>query len=81
MGGANKVTCLGMEIGDIVNITFTPNDIGDPIQQYGQVIRVNHSIEVGRHDMFISVASLDWTFLVLDDVVFGKLDNNNALAF
>jgi len=81
VGGANKVTCLGMEIGDIVNITFTPNDIGDPIQQYGQVIRVNHEIEVGRHDMFISVASLDWTFLVLDDVVFGKLDNNNALAF
>jgi hypothetical protein len=31
--------------------------------------------------MFISVASLDWSFLVLDDAVFGKLDSNNALAF
>lgn len=81
VGSANKATCLGLEIGDIINITFTPNDIGDPIQQYGQIIRLNHEIEPSRHDMFISVASLDWTFLVLDDAVFGKLDSNNALAF
>ena len=81
VGGANKATCLGLECGDIINITFTPNDIGDPIQQFGQVIRINHEIDTARHDMFISVSSLDWTFLVLDDSVFGKLDSNNALAF
>lgn len=81
VGSANKATCLGLEIGDIINITFTPNGIGSPIQQYGQVIRINHEIETSRHDMFISVSSLDWTFLVLDDTVFGKLDSNNALAF
>jgi|DEB0MinimDraft_10_1074344.scaffolds.fasta_scaffold20336_4 hypothetical protein len=81
VGASNKATCLGLEIGDIINITFTPNNIGSAIQQYGQVIRINHEIETSRHDMFISVASLDWTFLVLDDTVFGKLDSNNALAF
>ena len=81
VGSANKATCLGLEIGDIINITFTPNNIGSAIQQYGQIIRINHEIETSRHDMFISVSSLDWTFLVLDDSVFGKLDSNNALAF
>ena len=81
VGGAYKATCLGLEIGDVVSITFTPNGIGDPIEQYGQIIRIAHSVEPLRHDMFISVASLDWTFLVLDDAVFGKLDSNNALAF
>ena len=81
VGSANKATCLGLEIGDIINITFTPNNIGSAIQQFGQVIRINHEIETSRHDMFISVSSLDWTFLVLDDSVFGKLDSNNALAF
>ena len=81
VGAANKVTCLGLEIGDVVSITFTPNDIGDSIQQYGQIIRVNHEIQTDRHDMLISVSSLDWTFLVLNDLVFGKLDSNNALAF
>jgi len=80
-GTANRASCLGLEIGDIISITFTPNNIGDPIQQYGQIIRIAHNIETERHDMSISVASLDWTFLVLDDSVFGKLDNNNALAF
>jgi len=81
VGVTYKATCLGLEIGDVVSITFTPNGIGDPIEQYGQIIRISHELEPSRHDMFISVASLDWTFLVLDDAVFGKLDSNNALAF
>ena len=81
VGATNKATCLALEMGDVISITLTPNNIGDPIQQYGQVISIGHGIEPSRHDMFISVASLDWSFLVLDDAVFGKLDSNNALAF
>ena len=81
VGSANKATCLGLEIGDVVSISFTPNNIGSPIQQFGQIIRIAHDIDISRHDMSISVASLDWTFLVLNDAVFGKLDSNNALAF
>ena len=81
VGSSNKATCLGLEIGDVISITFTPNNIGDPIEQFGQIISINHDIDAERHDMSISVSSLDWTFLVLDDLVFGKLDNNNALAF
>jgi len=81
VGSSNKATCLGLEIGDVISITFTPNNIGDPIEQFGQIISVNHDIDTERHDMSISVASLDWTFLVLADLVFGNLDSNNALAF
>lgn len=83
VGSAYKAACLGLEIGDIIKITFTPGvpKVGAPIVQYGQVIRIAHDSETSRHDMFISVSSLDWTFLVLDDLVFGKLDSNNALAF
>ena len=67
LGASDKATVLGLEIGD-------------PIQQYGQIIRLGHEVEADRHDLLISVASLDWTFLVLDDTVFGKLDSN-YLAF
>jgi hypothetical protein len=81
VGSTYKATCLALECGDVISITFTPNGIGDPIEQYGQIIRISHELEPLRHDMFISVSSLDWTFLVLDDAVFGKLDSNNALAF
>jgi hypothetical protein len=81
VGSTNKAACLALEIGDIISITFTPNNIGDPIQQFGQIIRIDHSMETRRHDLSFSVASLDWTFLVLDDAVFGRLDENHALAF
>jgi hypothetical protein len=77
---AHRATVLGLELGDVILLKFTPNDIGDPIEQYGQVIRLDSQIENDRHDVTIGLTSLDWTFLVLDDAVFGTLDDNN-LAF
>lgn len=80
MTAPNRAAVLGLEIGDIILIKFTPNNVGAAIEQFGQIIRVDHSIDGTRHDMTIGVSSLDFTFLVLDDAVFGKLDNN-SLAF
>lgn len=80
MGSANKATVLGLELGDVILLKFTPNGIGDPIEQYGQIIGIQHDIEKTRHDMRIGLASLDFTFLVLDDAVFGTM-GNNSLAF
>jgi hypothetical protein len=81
VGSTYKATCLALDIGDIISMTFTPNNLGDPIIQFGQIIRIGHSMDGLSHNMSLSVASLDWSFLVLDDAVFGKLDSNNALAF
>jgi len=76
-----KAEMLGLEIGDICLVTMTPNNLGAAISQYAQIIKVGHKIQRDRkHDMYLSFASLDWTFLVLDDAVFGTLDNN-YLAF
>lgn len=80
MTAPNRAAVLGLEIGDIILIKFTPNNVGAAIEQYGQIIRVDHDIDGTRHDMTIGVASLDFTFLVLDDALFGKLDSN-SLAF
>jgi hypothetical protein len=80
LSSAHRATVLGLELGDVILLKFTPNGIGDPIEQYGQVIRLDTQIENDRHDVTIGLTSLDWTFLVLDDAVFGTLDNNN-LAF
>ena len=71
---------LALELGDIVLIKFTPNDIGDPITQYGQIISLDNDVEGTRHDITIGVTALDWTFLVLDDALFGTMDDN-YLAF
>lgn len=80
LSAGNKSTVLGMELGDVVLLKFTPNGIGDPISQYGQIIRLDSEITRERHDITIGLASLDWTFLVLDDAVFGTM-GDNYLAF
>jgi hypothetical protein len=80
MSVGDKAAVLALELGDVVLIKFTPNGIGDPIEQYGEVIRLDNDIEQIRHDITIGISSLDWTFLVLDDALFGTLDINH-LAF
>lgn len=65
---------MDIELGDVVDIKFTPNDIGDPIQQYAQVIGIEYEVEVDTFDVIFRLASLDFTSLVLDDTEFGKLN-------
>lgn len=80
MSAPHLASVLALELGDVVLIKFTPNNIGDPITQYGQIISLDNNIEGTRHDITIGVSALDWTFLVLDDALFGIMDNNH-LAF
>ena len=80
LSSGHRSTVLGLELGDVVLLRFTPNNVGDPIEQYGQVIRLDSEISNDRHDITIGLTSLDWTFLVLDDAVFGILDTDH-LAF
>ena len=80
LNGQNQIAVLNLELGDIIQIKFTPNGIGTPIERFGQLIKIDHSIGVDRHDITFSVASLQYSFLVLDDTGFGILDTN-ALAF
>jgi len=71
---ADRAAVLGLEISDVALIKFTPNGTGDPIEKFGQVIKISHSQSPGRHDMQFGFDSLDFAPLVLDDAVFGKLD-------
>lgn len=76
----NKV--LGLELGDVAKITFTPSNLPPAIVRYAEVIRINHSVDInGDHIVNLGLSTLDFTYLVLDDAVFGKLDDNNALGF
>jgi len=78
--GAQQTSVLGLELGDIIQIKFTPNKVGSPIQRYGQIITMDHAISPDRHDITFGVGSLQYSFLVFDDTAFGILDVN-ALAF
>ena len=80
LSGAQKNQVLQFELGDIVEMEFTPNGIGDPIERYGQIIGIKHTVSVDRHVITFGLGSLQYAFLVLDDTGFGILDEN-ALAF
>ena len=78
--GQQQQDVLNVELGDVVQITFTPNGIGSPISRFGQVNKIEDSISPERHSIVFGFGSLQFSFLVLDDVGFGILDQN-VLAF
>lgn len=71
---SDRADVLGLEISDVVSVSFTPNQVGSAIERFGQVIRISHSESPGRHDVTFGLNSLEFAPFVLDDAEFGKLD-------
>lgn len=73
---------LGLELGSVVKIVFTPGNpsIAPAIVKYAEIIRLDHQVDNIIHRVSIGFATLDITFLVLDDPAFGILDTG-ALGF
>lgn len=78
---AQQAQVIGLEIGDVVQIKFTPGGVSPAIQKYAEIIRIDNSIDPITHTVTLGFSTLDFALLVLDDLVFGKLDNGHALAF
>jgi hypothetical protein len=72
----NKV--LNLELGDFVQVIFTPSNIPPAISKYAEVIRANHAVDVsGEHIVTLGLNTLNSTFFILDDIVFGRLDESS----
>jgi hypothetical protein len=67
--------CL-LEISDVVQVIFTPNQIGSPITQYAMVTGINHDIGIDQHQVTLVMTSVSVTNFVLDSLQFGILDSN-----
>lgn len=78
---SQQAELLGLELGDVVEIKFTPNNIAPAISKYAEIIAIDNAVTATNHVMTLGFATLDFALLVLDDAVFGKLDSGNALAF
>jgi hypothetical protein len=77
---ANQNTILGLEIGSICQIKFTPNGITPSISKYAEVIAISHQVSLTEHRVTLGFQTIDVSFFVLDDPVFGLLDSN-VLAY
>jgi hypothetical protein len=67
---------LGLELGDQADVRFTPNRVGTPISIRNRIIGVSHDVSVDSHFVSFSFEELPFTFFILDDAVFGKLDDD-----
>lgn len=82
LSSADENALLNIELNDVVKITFTPNNLPPAIVKYAEVIKIGHNVDVeGEHIITFGFSAIDFTYLVLDDATFGKLDSNNALAY
>jgi hypothetical protein len=78
---AEQNQVLGLEMGDIVRIRFSPNNVPPAVEKYAQVINIQQSGTIDRTNVRLGFRTLDVGFFILNDAVFGMLDEGNILAY
>jgi hypothetical protein len=74
LSSVQALQVLSKELTDTIFVKFTPNNIGDPIEKYAQIIGIKHQIGNFTHNVTFNLDTLDFAPLVLDDPVFGALN-------
>jgi hypothetical protein len=72
---------IALEIGDVVQVEFTPNNIPPAITKFAEVIRIDHSISAEVHVVSLGFATIEKAPWTLSDPVFGRLSAENILSF
>jgi hypothetical protein len=67
---------LDLEIGDIVQVRFTPSGIPPAIEQYVRIIGISHDWSNNEKRIELNLERLDFTLFVLDSPVLGILDED-----
>jgi hypothetical protein len=67
---------LGLELGALVRVVFTPSGIGDPIDQFVTLDSIEHAIDSFNHRVRLSFSQGEAPALILDSLTFGLLDVN-----
>jgi hypothetical protein len=79
LSSAQVLEVLSLELGDQADIVFTPNGVGAPIALRNRIIGVSHDVGILEHRVTFNFEELPFTFFLLDDPTFGKLDDNAAV--
>jgi hypothetical protein len=67
---------LDLEIGDIVQVKFTPSGIPPAIEQFVRVIGISHDWSNNEKRINLALERLDFSLFILDDPTFGELDSD-----
>lgn len=72
---------LELEIGDVVQVNFTPSNIPPAIERLGRVISLAETFTPSEEIITFGLQAIQSPLLVLNDPVFGKLSRDNALGY
>jgi hypothetical protein len=72
----NQDKVLDLEIGQVVQVRFTPSGIPPAIEQYCRIIGINHDWDSNSKSVSFALERLDFSIFILDDSVFGVLDDD-----
>ena len=72
---------IDLEMGDYVQVKFTPNNIPPAIERFGEVISISSRFTPSSEIIQIGLQSVQGALLVLDEEAFGKLDSESVLGF
>jgi hypothetical protein len=75
LSNEQQAKVLGLELGEISQVIFTPNGIGDPISLQVKIIGINHAVSTNNHRVIFETDSTATNLFILDDLEFGKLDS------
>jgi hypothetical protein len=67
---------LDLEIGNVVQVKFTPSGIPPAIEQFVRVIGISHDWSNNEKRINLSLERLDFSLFVLDDPTLGILDED-----
>jgi hypothetical protein len=76
LSSEQQTSVLGLELGDQADVRFTPNRVGTSISIRNRIIGVSHDVSVESHYVSFTFEELPFAFFILDDAVFGKLDDD-----
>ena len=83
LGSANRAAMLALEIGDVADVQFTPNDIGPAVARFQLVIGLSHDVTPDSHSMTVNFGDLQTSLFVIGDSEFGTIgeDASGVLGF
>jgi hypothetical protein len=70
---------LTLELGDQADVIFQPTGTGTTIAIRNRVIGISHDVSISEHFVTFNFESLPFTFFILDDDTFGRLDNTDGV--
>lgn len=85
ISSATAASILSLDIGSVIRVIYTPNDIGTAIDKYCMVEGVDHQLAPKYHAVTLKLSNLADGFsgqpFILDSAEYGKLGGPGVLAF